>query len=75
MIMKVRAGKYKIKVYRHGNENSCCGEKILHVPKIDTNKSRHTLVVGPFFLFPCVSLANYFHLTDFPAHLEVVTCL
>ena len=76
MIMKVRARKYKIMVYKHGNENSCCGEKILHMPKVDTNKSRCTLVIGPFFcLFPCVSLADYFHLTDFPDNFEVVTCL
>ena len=41
---------------------------------IQTNQGIHWWSV-PFFLFPCVSLANYFHLTDFPAHLEVVTCL
>ena len=51
MIMKVRAKKHKIMVYKHGNENSCCREKILHMPKIDTNKSRRTLVIGPFCLF------------------------
>lgn len=41
-------------------------EEKYYMPKIDTNKSRRTLVIGPFVcLFPCVSLANYFHLTDF----------